>query len=181
MYGCNLLKDIVIPEGVETLGDRAICDCEGLESVTLPSTVKRIGTGFLSDCPNLNQVIIPSGSKLKFLQLGLDNLKNKLVERGPGAHSGNFAPQGDVDEINMLFTLGKAYELGIGVGKNIIQAVMMYTQAADKGHAEAAYRIAEMYRKGEGLPQNMESAIQYYKIAANSNFMDSTCWIYYSR
>lgn len=57
---------------------------------------------------------------------------------------------------------------------------MMYTQAAGKGHAEAAYRIAEMYRKGEGLPQNMESAIQYYKIAANSNFIDSTSWIYYS-
>lgn len=173
IIGCNLLKDIVIPEGVETLGDRAICDCEGLESVTLPSTVKRIGTGFLSDCPNLKQVIIPSGSKLKFLQLGLDNLKNKLVERGTGAHSGNFAPQGDVDELNMLFTLGKAYELGIGVGKNIIQAVMMYTQAAGKGHAEAAYRIAEMYRNGDALPQNMESAIQYYRIAANSNFMDS--------
>lgn len=105
---------------METLGDRAICDCDGLESVTLPSTIKKIGTGFLSGCPNLKQVIIPSGSKLKFLQLGLDNLKNKLVERGNGAHSGNFAPKGDVDEINMLFTLGKAYELGIGVGKNII-------------------------------------------------------------
>ena len=173
IVGCNLLKDIVIPEGVETLGNRAICDCEGLESVNLPSTVKRIGTGFLSDCPNLKQVIIPSGSKLKFLQLGLDSLKDKLVERGSGSHRGNVGAQNNEDETNMLFTLGKAYELGIGVGKNIIQAVMMYTQAADRGHAEAAYRIAEMYRSGENLPQNMESAIKYYKIAANSNFMDS--------
>lgn len=47
----------IIPEGVKTLGDRAICDCEGLESVTLPSTIKRIGTGFLSDCPNLKHVL----------------------------------------------------------------------------------------------------------------------------
>jgi hypothetical protein len=55
------LKDIVVPEGVETLDVDAFGGCRGLQSVTLPSTLKRINRGVFWKCYALKEISIPAG------------------------------------------------------------------------------------------------------------------------
>ena len=91
---------------------------------------------------------------------GLKEYADRIVER-------------DNEELTILTNLAKAYELGVDVQKYIVQAVLYYTQAADKGSAEAAYTLAGWYAKGEILPQDTDKALQLYNQAAKSGYKDA--------
>ncbi len=43
----------ILPDGTETLADRAINSCPNLKSVTIPASVTSIGTGNFADCGNV--------------------------------------------------------------------------------------------------------------------------------
>ncbi|MBR3354507.1 MAG: leucine-rich repeat protein [Oscillospiraceae bacterium] len=53
------LKAVVIPEGYESIGDRAFLGCKNLESVSLPSTLRSIGARAFEGCESLKQITIP--------------------------------------------------------------------------------------------------------------------------
>lgn len=53
--GSNI-KEIVIPEGVTTIGDYAFYGCNNLKSVTLPSSLKTIGKGAFGNCTALESI-----------------------------------------------------------------------------------------------------------------------------
>lgn len=57
LYG---LKEIILPEGVTTIGERAFEKCSGLKSVTIPNTVKTIGGSAFKGCSSLISVTIPN-------------------------------------------------------------------------------------------------------------------------
>lgn len=57
------LKEIVIPDSVETIGQGAFSWCEVLEKVTLPEGLREISSGLFSDCGNLKEVNIPESVK----------------------------------------------------------------------------------------------------------------------
>ncbi|MDR1249983.1 MAG: leucine-rich repeat domain-containing protein [Treponema sp.] len=48
--------ELVIPEGVKTIGRAAFGDCKNLTSVTIPDSVETIGRGAFADCPVLATV-----------------------------------------------------------------------------------------------------------------------------
>ena len=52
------LKQINIPDSVETIGDEAFYNC-ALETVTIPDSVKSIGSNAFGNCSNLVTVTIP--------------------------------------------------------------------------------------------------------------------------
>ena len=52
--------DVVIPEGVTEIGDRAFYECSDLESVVIPAGVTKISRSAYSKCTWLRQVEIPS-------------------------------------------------------------------------------------------------------------------------
>ncbi len=54
------VKDLVIPNGVTSIGDRAFEDCSGLTSVTIPNSVTSIGSYAFSGCRGLTSVTIPN-------------------------------------------------------------------------------------------------------------------------
>ena len=60
---CNYLEEIVIPEGVTTLGERVLGSCQKLRKVTLPSTLTAIPDRFVYnvDTNVLEEVNIPQG------------------------------------------------------------------------------------------------------------------------
>lgn len=55
-YGCNGLTEVVLPAGVETIGDRAFKCCENLSSIEMQDGVTKLGTELFRTCPRLKDV-----------------------------------------------------------------------------------------------------------------------------
>lgn len=53
-------KDVIIPDGVTAIDEKAFRGCETLESVVIPDTVISIRWGAFSFCKNLRKITIPS-------------------------------------------------------------------------------------------------------------------------
>ena len=56
------IKDLVVPNSVSSIGDRAFRDCSGLTSVTIPNSVTFIGDAAFSDCSDLVSIKVESGN-----------------------------------------------------------------------------------------------------------------------
>ena len=56
---CSALRQISIPEGVESIGYGAMAECDKLEIVELPTSLKNLGDFALYDCPALKQIVLP--------------------------------------------------------------------------------------------------------------------------
>ena len=75
-FGFNPLKEIVIPEGYETIGNDWFAVCDELVKVVLPSSLRTIGVGTFAGCTKLAEVSFPEGlEKIGFDAFYLTNLK----------------------------------------------------------------------------------------------------------
>ena len=59
--GCSSLTSVVIPEGVTSIGDSAFWRCSSLTSVVIPEGVKSIGDSAFEGCSSLTSIVIPEG------------------------------------------------------------------------------------------------------------------------
>ena len=50
------VKQVIIGNGVTTIGSSAFSDCDSLTSVTIPNSVTTIGSGAFSGCKNVKQI-----------------------------------------------------------------------------------------------------------------------------
>lgn len=57
----NLIKSVIINDGITSVGDYAFADCKKLTSVTVPSSVTFIGDHAFKSCENLSSVTIQNG------------------------------------------------------------------------------------------------------------------------
>ncbi len=55
------ITDLVIPDGVTSIGDDAFYNCSSLTSVSIPNSVTSIGNGAFLGCSGLTSIIIPDG------------------------------------------------------------------------------------------------------------------------
>ena len=66
------------------------------------------------------------------------------------------------------YEMGRAFETGLGVPKDLKMAVIWYRKAADQGNATAQMQLGGMYQEGRGVPRNLDQAFVWYqKTAAN--------------
>ena len=57
----DVIRDLVIEEGITTVGPYAFMNCENLETVQLPPGLVRIGACAFQNCPKLRSVSLPDG------------------------------------------------------------------------------------------------------------------------
>ena len=58
--GCRVLREIEIPQGVESLGQAVFADCDTLASVSIPDQMKEIPAYFFMNCKELTNFVFPS-------------------------------------------------------------------------------------------------------------------------
>lgn len=64
------------------------------------------------------------------------------------------------------FNIALRYENGIGINKNLPQAVKWYLRSAKNGNVKAQFNLASMYQYGKGTERNTLEAAKWYKRAA---------------
>ena len=60
-YGCSSLTSVTIPDGVTSIGYSAFSNCSSLTSITIPEGVTSIGSYAFSGCSSLSSITIPEG------------------------------------------------------------------------------------------------------------------------
>ncbi len=75
------VQDVVIPDGITSIGNYAFSGYRGLTSVTIPSSVTSIGEDAFYNCVGLTSVIIPNGvTKIKkYTFCSCDGLTNIII------------------------------------------------------------------------------------------------------
>ena len=58
-WECINLKSVELPEGIEKIGDDAFYKCSGLEEIYLPDDLKSIGESAFYNCVALKEIIMP--------------------------------------------------------------------------------------------------------------------------
>ena len=70
--GCTNVKEIKLPETLETIGYYAFGSCTGLESIKIPSKVKTIGREAFEYCSSLKEINLPES---------IETLGSKFIRR----------------------------------------------------------------------------------------------------
>lgn len=69
--------------------------------------------------------------------------------------------------------LAVAYYTGIGVKKNLEEAIRWWARAADNGNGRANSMLGTMYYQGTGVKKNIIEAIKYWHLAAEKKDPDA--------
>jgi TPR repeat protein/serine/threonine protein kinase len=75
------------------------------------------------------------------------------------------APAGVTDPVEMT-KIGRDYELGRGVRKDVAEAARWYRKGAEAGYAPAMNGLGYAYEQGWGMPQDDAEATKWYRKAA---------------
>ena len=76
------------------------------------------------------------------------------------------AADGDVEA---LYQMGVRYETGAGVRKDNLRALANYRKAADKGHAGACRKLADLYESGSIVAKDPVAAAKYRAMAVGES------------
>ncbi len=89
------IKEAVIPEGVESIGENAFCECYVLERVVIPASCKKVATNAFKGCSALASLEIGEGveSLGDYSFNGCSSLKTIVIPEGV-YEVGNFAFEG---------------------------------------------------------------------------------------
>jgi hypothetical protein len=68
------------------------------------------------------------------------------------------------------FDLGVLYAQGLGVRRDLTEAVNWYRKAAQQGNAEAEFALGQLFSRGWGVPRDEADALRWFQMA---NSVDS--------
>jgi TPR repeat protein len=68
--------------------------------------------------------------------------------------------------VSTQFRLGRCYEGGVGVNKNVKEAARWYRLAADRGHVPALINLGKCYGNGIKVLKNIEEVHDWYQAVA---------------
>ncbi len=74
----------------------------------------------------------------------------------------------NLGHVQAMLRVGRMYERGEAVRRNLSQAMHWYDKAAALGNTQAMVRLARLYGRGLGVPRNHQLAIRWLKKAASA-------------
>jgi hypothetical protein len=77
------VKDVILPDSLESIGESAFANCYGLESIIIPKNVERIGLRTFANCASLYSVTVPNKVKTIDNQAFLNCVSLKSIELPP--------------------------------------------------------------------------------------------------
>jgi hypothetical protein len=78
-----------------------------------------------------------------------------------------WTPMAENGDANAQANLGILYLRGLGVSKDIQQAMQLFQTAAAKGNGQAEFQLGLMFAKGVGVQQDYSEAMRWYEMAAD--------------
>lgn len=75
----------------------------------------------------------------------------------------------DQGNVKAMYDVGKLYERGRGVKKDISKAAEFFQKSANSGYPSAQARLGILYFEGRGVKQNYKKALSFLNSAANKN------------
>lgn len=97
---CEKLESIAIPNGVTAIESFAILDCKGIKEIVIPESVDRIGGGAFAGCVNIRNVSVDGGNKNYCAENGILFTKDKKVIVCYPSASGNLTIPNGIEEIS---------------------------------------------------------------------------------
>lgn len=76
-----------------------------------------------------------------------------------------------------MFRLGRLYEEGDGVKKNIPKAIEWYEKEFAAGNKDALWRIIEIYEKGKDVKKDEKKVVELYQRLADAGDADAMYWL----
>lgn len=91
-------------------------------------------------------------------------------DSSPAVHSQteivDLQKKAEAGDSSSAYALGRAYENGDGVRKNLERAAFWYRKAAEQGNAKAQNSLGVLYWIGEGVDRDKAQAVRWYRKAA---------------
>ena len=161
---CVNLEEIILPIGVEYLGDKVFKGCDNLQIVSIPKTVMHIGDNVINShvvvscdkesyayqyCKN-NNISVKNYGKEKFYE-GHSMLSKAKTEESLKQAIATLEDAAKYNSLDALFELGMYYLYGINFSKKEIdekKAIIKFALAAKCGHMKSAKKLKELYDKG---------------------------------
>jgi TPR repeat protein len=75
------------------------------------------------------------------------------------------------------YDLGRLYERGRGVEKNIAEAIKLFQQAVSQSHLPAMARLGLMYRDGKGVKRNYAKSFELFAQSAAKKYNNSYLYL----
>lgn len=120
-----------------------------------------------------NQAYSPSLSPLSYDQDGIEFFPSPGVSTNSSSeverNAQKLAKEQGFPVAN--FFLGRCFDTGEGVPRNLVQAAEYYYAAAEGGLAEAQHDLACCFLNGEGVTADLKTAIHYFLIAAEQGYV----------
>ena len=92
-----------------------------------------------------------------------------IADWGMVQHFNKQKEMAEAGKVQAMYDVGKLYQRGRGVNKNINEAAKWFQKAASAGHAASQARLGILYFEGRGVPQNYNKALKLLNAAAKQN------------
>jgi TPR repeat protein len=79
----------------------------------------------------------------------------------------------DSEDYTVAWKLFNKGAEGLGVSQNRNFAIQKYQKAADLGHGDSQYNVAQAYMFGNGVQKNYQKALFYFKASADNGDAES--------
>lgn len=96
----ELVKSIIIEDGIEIIAERAFLECGNLMSIEIPESIERIGTEAFSGCSGLGSVVIPRGVN-EIGERAFENCTNLTIYAPKDSYAIEHAKKNDIKYVEI--------------------------------------------------------------------------------